>query len=168
MLPDAFDHPADRPLFAMRLHPHRSLTQRQARMVIGSIGLCGLLTSLPFFLIGAWPVVGFMGIDVLAVYLAFKASARAARAYEDVAVTTLELTVAKVSAAGSRAEWRFNPNWVRLRRKDHEDFGLLRVDLVSGGRALEVAGFLGPHQKAAFADRLGRARAAATRGLQWS
>lgn len=165
---DALDHPADRPLLTMRLHPHRSLTRQQSRLVIGGIGLCGLLTSLPFFLIGAWPVVGFMGIDVLAVLIAFRASHRSARAYEDVEVTTLELTVAKVSAAGRRAEWRFNPNWVRLRRKDHEDFGLLRVDLVSGGRALEVAGFLGPDQKAAFADRLGRALAEAKRGLRWS
>lgn len=167
-MPDALDHPADRPLFIMRLHPHRSLTPQQSRMVIGCIGLCGLLTSMPFVLIGAWPVLGFMGIDVLAVYVAFRAVDRSARAYEDVHVTTLQLTVAKVSAAGRRAEWRFNPNWVRLRRKDHEEFGLLRVDLVSGGRALEVAGFLGPDQKAAFADRLGRALAEARRGLQWS
>ena len=132
------------------------------------VGLCGIMTSLPFLLMGAWPVAGFMGLDVLAVSIAFSASFRAARAYEDVRLTALELLVAKVSARGQRAEWRFNPSWVRLRRKEHEEFGLLRVDVISKGRALEGAAFLGPDQKAAFADRLGRALAEARAGPRWS
>ncbi len=165
---DAVDHPADRPLLSMRLHPHRSLNPRQIRVLVAAIGAGGLLTSLPFYLMGAWPVVGFMGLDVLGVWIAFNASARSARAYEDIRLSVLELMVAKVSAKGRRAEWRFNPSWVRLRRKDHEDFGLLRVDVVSRGRALEVGAFLGADQKALFADRLGEALAKAKRGAQWS
>lgn len=162
------DHPADQSLLDERLHPHRSLSQRQFRILLLAVAAGGVVTSLPFLLLGAWPVAGFMGLDVLAVYVAFQASFRSARAYEDVQLTSLELRVAKVSARGIRAEWRFNPSWVKLRRQDHEEFGLLRVDLVSRGRALEVAGFLGPDQKAAFADRLARALNEARRGFQWS
>ena len=162
------DHPAEAPLLTVRLRPHRSLSQRQSRFVLAGVGAAGLLTSLPFYLMGAWPVLGFMGLDVIGLYVAFKACDRSARAYEDVRLTTLELLVAKVSPTGRRAEWRFNPNWVRLRRQDHEEFGLLRVDLVSRGSALEVASFLGPDQKADFADRLARALAEARRGFRWS
>lgn len=144
------------------------MTRAQVRLLMVAVGLGGIVTSLPFLLMGAWPVAGFMGVDVLAVYVAFSASFRSARAYEDVRLTALELLVAKVSARGQRAEWRFNPSWVRLRRRDHEEFGLLRVDVICRGLALEVASFLGPDQKAAFADRLGRALAEARAGPRWS
>lgn len=161
-------HPADLPILAVRLHPHRSLSPRQFHLLLLAVGAAGIATSLPFLILGAWPVVGFMGLDVLGVYVAFKASFRAARAYEDIRLSVVELWVAKVSARGTRAEWRFNPSWVRLRREEHEEFGLLRVDVVSGGRSLELASFLGPDQKAEFADRLGRGLAEAKRGFRWS
>jgi uncharacterized membrane protein len=162
------DHPADMLILAERLRPHRSLTQGQFRILLGAVGAGGVVASLPFVLMGAWPVAGFMGLDVLAVYIAFKTSFRQARAYEDVKLTVLELSVAKVSAAGRRAEWTFNPSWVRLRRQDHEEFGTLRLDLISRGRALEVASFLGPEQKADFADRLSRGLAKAKAGMRFS
>ncbi len=160
------DHPADRPILSMRLRPHRSLSRQQFHILLLAVGAGGVVASIPFLLMGAWPVAGFMGLDVLGVYVAFKASFRSARAYEDVTLSVLELLVAKVSARGSRAEWRFNPSWVRLQRKDHDEFGLLRVDVVSRGRALEVGSFLGPDQKAEFADRLARALAEAKRGMR--
>jgi uncharacterized membrane protein len=166
-MPETIDHPADHPILAIRLHPHRSLTPSQFRILLLAVAVGGVIASIPFLLMGAWPVAGFMGLDVLGVYIAFKASFRSARAYEDVTLTFLELLVAKVSAAGHRDEWRFNPAWVRLRREEHEEFGLQRIDLVSRGRALEVAGFLGPDQKAVFADRLAHALAEAKRGMLW-
>lgn len=144
------------------------MSRAQFHVLLAALGATGFVASVPFILMGAWPVAGFMGLDVLAVYIAFKASFRSARAYEDVSLTVLELLVAKVSARGQRAEWRFNPSWVRLRRKEHEEFGLLRVDVVSRGRALEVASFLGPDQKADFADRLGRALAEAKAGMRFT
>lgn len=144
------------------------MSRAQFHVLLAALGAAGFVASVPFILMGAWPVAGFMGLDVLAVYIAFKASFRSARAYEDVSLTVLELLVAKVSARGQRAEWRFNPSWVRLRRKEHEEFGLLRVDVVSRGRALEVASFLGPDQKADFADRLGRALAEAKAGMRFT
>jgi uncharacterized membrane protein len=41
---------------------------------------------LGFYKIGAWPVVGFLGLDVLIVYLAFRASYAQAQAFEDLDV----------------------------------------------------------------------------------
>lgn len=164
----ATDDPADRPLLSVRLTPHRSLSPQQFHVLLATLAGAGIFLGLPFVLMGAWPVAGFMGLDVLAIYVAFKLSYRAARAYEDVNLTPLELMVAKVSARGRRAEWRFNPSWVWLRRQEHEEFGTLRVDLVSRGQALEIASFLGPDQKADFADRLAGALAQAKAGMRFS
>ncbi len=154
----------DAPLFDERLQPHRSLGPRGFRVLM--LGCCAISTlySLPFYLMGAWPVVGFLGLDVLLLYFAFRANFRAARAYELLRLTSLELLFARVSARGERKEWRFNPVWVRFERVEHEEFGTQRLALVSHGRSVEVGGFLGPDQKAALASSFSAALAKARRG----
>ena len=151
-------------LFDMRLRPHRSLGPGGFRAFMMAAFVLGVLVSLPFYLMGAWPVVGFMGLDVLALYVAFRLNFRSARAYEELRLTPLELLFARVSARGARREWRFNPSWVRFERIEHEEFGTQRLSLVSRGRSLEVGAFLGPDQKAEFAAEFSRALAQARRG----
>jgi uncharacterized membrane protein len=126
------------------------------------------LFSLPFYLMGAWPIVGFLGLDVALLYFAFRLNYRAARAYEDFRLTYFELQFARVNAAGLRREWRFAPAWVRLERVDHEEFGLQRLSLLSRGRRWDVAKFLGPDQKAEFADEFTSALNEARRGPRYS
>lgn len=160
--------PANAQLFAARITPHRSLSERNFRllMMVFSIAVC--FVSLPFFILGAWPVVGFMGLDILALWIAFRVNFRDARAYEDILLTPLELAVAKVSPRGARREWRFNPIWVRLRREEDEDFGLVRLDVVSRGRSLEIAHDLDQDRKAEFAREFSLALAEAKRGPVYS
>jgi uncharacterized membrane protein len=61
-------------------------------------------------------------------------------------------------------EWVFNPLWVRLDQIAHEEFGIERLYLVSKGRRVAVASFLGADEKASFAKALSAALAAARRG----
>ena len=128
----------------------------------------GCAITLPFLLLGAWPVLGFMGLDVLIVALAFRANFRAAGAVEDIRVTHVELHIARVSAQGVRREWRFTPSWVRIEREDHGDYGTLRLAVAARQRRVEVAACLGPAERAAFADRLVRALVLARRGPRFS
>ena len=109
------------PLLDVRLSPHRSLSRRQARLLLCGVAVLSAGVSLPFVLLGAWPVVGFMGLDVLLLYWAFAANFRAARAYEIVCVSTLELFVAKVDQSGRQREWRLHPcgrGWRRRRMRN--------------------------------------------------
>jgi uncharacterized membrane protein len=99
------------------------------------------------------------------VYLAFRANYRAANAYEQVTVTASELTVRKVTPRGRvREEWTANPLWVRLQQDIHEEFGVERLFLVSRGRRLKIASFLGPDEKQSFAQALDQALFEAKRG----
>ena len=163
-LPD----PENQRLFSRRLRPHRSLTRRNFHLLLMIFAGASLFSSLPFILFGAWPVAGFMGLDVALFYFAFRANFNAARAYEDISLTPLDLSLAKVSAKGQRAEWHFNPAWVRLAREEHEEFGTQRLELVSRGRSVEVASFLGPNEKADFAGDFSKALAEAKRGPRFS
>jgi uncharacterized membrane protein len=151
-------------LFSAILTPHRSLGRTGFLAVMLLIGGISFAAGLVFFLAGAWPVVGFLGLDVLLVYWAFRVSYRTAAAYEQVTMTPTTLKVRKVSHRGEVAEWMLNPVWVRLQREAHEEFGIERLFLVSHGRRLPVAGFLGPQEKASFATALSAALGEARRG----
>ena len=151
-------------IYNVRLRPHRSLTRAQAKIVVTIVSAALAAATLPFFMMGAWPIAGFLGLDAFGLWLAFELSFHSARAYEDLQVTPLELLLAKVSPRGAAREWRFNPHWVRLDRDEHEEFGVQKLALVSHGRAVEFASFLGPEQKAAVAADLSLALSRARRG----
>ena len=102
---------------------------------------------------GAWPIFGFFGLDVLLVYWAFRINYRTARAYEVVTVTASELKLRKVSHHGRVSEWTLNPLWVRLDRDEHAEYGIERLYLVSRGRRLSIASFLGPTKRRASRTR---------------
>jgi len=156
--------PAEPALFSALLTPHRSLNRTGFLVVMGVVACMSFVGGIVFFAAGAWPVIGFLGLDVVLVYWAFRTNYRAAAAYEEVTVTPSELHVKKVSARGQVAEWSLNPVWVRLERESDEEFGLLRLFLVSHGRRLAIAGFLGPAEKESFAKALGDAIGEAKRG----
>ena len=73
-------------------------------------------------------------------------------------------TVRKVSYHGRVRQWTLNPVWVRLDRDEHREFGIERLFLVSHGRRLPIAGFLGAREKESFALALSGALAEAKRG----
>jgi uncharacterized membrane protein len=151
-------------LFSAIITPHRSLSGTGFLLVMGLIGLMSFSGGLFFFLLGAWPVIGFLGLDVLLVYWAFRANYRAAAAFEEVTVTASELRVRRVSHRGKVDEWSLNPLWTRLDRETHEDYGLMRLFLVTRGRRLAVANFLSPKEKESFAAALSAAIGEAKRG----
>ncbi len=64
-----------------------------------------------------------------------------------------------MSHRGRAREWVLNPLWVRLDKVVHEEFGIERLSLVSRGKELAIASFLGPEEKASFAKALGHALA---------
>ena len=155
---------AEAPLFSALLTPHRSLGRIGFLVLMAVISGVSFIAGVVFFMVGAWPVGGFFGLDVLLIWWAFRVNYRAAAAYEEVTVTSSELRVKKVSHRGEVAEWLLNPAWVRLDRDKHEDFGLLHLFLVSRGRRLPVASFLGPEERETFATALAAAIGEAKRG----
>ncbi|MGI8525792.1 MAG: DUF2244 domain-containing protein [Pseudolabrys sp.] len=152
------------PIFQAVLTPHRSLGQLGFVILMLAVAGISFIAGMVFLLMGAWPVFGFFGLDVLLLYWAFRLNYRSAAAYEEVTVTPVALKVRKVSHRGQVREWMLNPLWVRLEKVTLEEFGIQRLLLVSRGRQLTIASFLGPSEKAGFARELGRALGEARRG----
>ena len=151
-------------IFSARITPHRSLGNVGFLVLMLVIGAVSFVAGMVFLIVGAWPVFGFFGLDVLVIYWAFRVNYRAAKAYEQVLVTPSALTVRKVSHRGKVSEWTLNPLWTRLDRQTHQEFGIEKLFLVSRGRKLAIASFLGPDEKETFAAALGAALGEAKRG----
>src|SRR6266576_3341501 len=151
-------------LFSALLTPHRSLSRTGFLAIMVFIGVVSFVAGLAFLLMGAWPVLGFFGLDMLAIYWAFRVNFRDAKATEEIWVTPSELRVRRVSHRGHVVEWVLNPLWVQLDRKCHAEFGIEKLYLVSRGRRISVASFLGPDEKASVAKALTAELQAAKRG----
>src|SRR6266853_5357912 len=151
-------------LFSALLTPHRSLNSTGFLVLMGFLSSVSFAAGLAFLLMGAWPVLGFFGLDALAIYWAFRINFRHAKATEEIWVTPSELRVRRVSHRGHVVEFVLNPLWVRLDQKTHSEFGIEKLYLVSKGRRVSIASFLGPDEKASFAKALLAALQTARRG----
>ena len=160
-----FESEAAQPeLFSALLTPHRSLSRTGFLVLMGFVSAVSFVAGVAFWLMGAWPVFGFFGLDVLVIWWAFRINFRDAKATEEISVTHNELRVRRVSHRGHVVEWVLNPLWVQLDQKIHAEFGIERLYLLSKGRRVSVASFLGAEEKASFAKALRGALKAAKRG----
>jgi uncharacterized membrane protein len=147
-------------LFDAVLCPHRSLGPRGFLVLMAVVVAVSFVAGMAFLLAGAWPVVGFFGLDALAIYVAFRASYRSGRLYETVQVAADRMVVRRVLPGGRTREWTFQPYWVRLDLR-HDRHGRGHVEIASHGRSVALGGFLTPEERAEFAAALGDALAGA-------
>ena len=151
------------PQLDLVLTPHRSLTPAGFWAVMAVLIVMNFAAGTLFFILGAWPVIGFMGLDVALVYWAFRVSFNRGRAEERVRLDADALTVERRNAAGHRETFTFKPpHWLRVSLEETPGRGA-RLVLSSHGRYLTLGAFLGPEERIAVAgaikDALARLRA---------
>jgi len=100
--------------------------------------------------LGAWPVLGFLGADVILVYLAFKVSYAAGRAYERVRLSESALTVESVDRWGRRRAVDLQPHWLRVDISEAPS----GLTLTSRGHTVAIASFLPPDELDDVADTI--------------
>ena len=135
--------PSGRPFFERVLMPHRSLPSRNFHLLMGLLGLISLAVGVGFIAVGAWPVIGFFGLDVGLVYLAFRLNYRTARQIETIRLADDVFSVERVGVRGERRNWRFQPFWVRVILEERPDASN-RLLVASHGRSLVIGDFVPP------------------------
>jgi uncharacterized membrane protein len=140
------------------LRPHRSLSLAAFRLMLIVVIAVNLVVATIFVLQGAFPVAGFLGLDVLALWLAFHWNYRAGRIAEYVRVGANRVHVASVDAKGEATHWVLNPVWARVLR---EGKGVL---IRSGEAQIRLGAFLSPKECDSFAAALDVALHRARRG----
>lgn len=140
------------------LRPHRSLSPSAFRLMLAVAIVMNAAVAAMFVARGAFPVAGFLGLDVLALWLAFRWNYRAARVEEHVRVAAGGVHVASIDARGDVRHWVLNPIWARVVR---EGQGVL---IRAGGDQMRLGAFLSPDECADFAAALDAALYRAKRG----
>lgn len=145
--------PGADPRFDAVLYPSRSLPPAGFALLMAAVTLVSTGIGAGFFLIGAWPVTGFLGLDVLLLYFAFRWNYRQARRAEFIRLEREALVVRRVEPSGRSHEWRFDPYWVQVRIDDATD----RLVLRSHGQQVAIGDFLVTEEREEVADALRRA-----------
>jgi uncharacterized membrane protein len=141
------------PFFERVLAPQRSLQERNFRFLMGLLGLVSLAAGIGFVSIGAWPVIGFFGIDVALVYLAFRVNYRSARQSETLRLADDVFSVERVGVRGEYRKWSFQAFWVRITLEERGDTSN-RLLIASHGRSLAIADFVPPDTRRELAVTL--------------
>lgn len=141
------------PVFRAILHPHRSLGPKGFMILMGLLCAVNFGTGMMFWMLGAWPIMGFCGLDVLLVYIAFRASYRSGRAYETIELSRAELSLTSVDAKGEIQHFGFNPYWVRVVLSEAVD-GRTELRLTSHGRHHVFGRFLNDDERREVATAL--------------
>lgn len=138
--------------FEATIYPNQPLGRAGFIWLMVGMSSVSLIMAVGFALAGAWPVAGFLGLDILLLYLAFRVARVRARRREHIRIDAEAVRVQRVEADGIAREWRFEPYWVRVQMDDppRRDSWLT---LASHGLSLRIGGFLTP------AERLELARA---------
>jgi len=150
-------------VFAARLTPYRSLGPQGFKILMVAIGSACLIIGLVFSIAGVWPVLGFMGLDFLLIYGAFKLNFRDARAYEDVEVSRDSVFLRKVSPKGRRKDHHFPQFGTRFETARHDEIGITRMWIANRQREVEMGTFLNPVDRESFADAFSLALSKAKR-----
>lgn len=135
------------------LTPYRSLSPAGFVLLMVLVGSISFGIGFYFLILGAWPIFGFMGLEVLLVYVAFKLNYRAAREYETVELSPQLLKLTKVDPKGRAQSFDFNPYWVRVGLNEEHD-GRTILWLASHGRELVFGHFLSDDERREFAEAL--------------
>jgi len=143
----------DEPLFDAILYPHRSLSPGGFLILMLAISGCSTAIGVLFWISGAWPVVGFLGLDVLLIYVAFRLSFRDAIRYETLRLTPDTLFVERFVRGRRVLAEDLQPYWLNV-LVEEERSGQNRLFLRSHGRSIEIGAFLSPPEKSELADNL--------------
>jgi len=132
---------------------HRSLAPAGFLALMIIVALVSFAAGLAFYLIGAWPVVGFFGLDVLLIYAAFRLNYRSGRLRETVELVPDALTVTRFHPSGRREQFSFNPYWVRVELTEGRD-GRTDLKLRLHDRVVSFGRFLTDEERRDLASTL--------------
>jgi uncharacterized membrane protein len=140
------------------LRPHRSLSFAAFRVMLIVVIAANAIAAIVFIANGAFPVAGFLGLDVLALWLAFRVNYRSARVEEFVRIAPHSVHVASVDAGGQAVHWVLNPVWAKVIRDGKG------VVIRAGDRQIRLGAFLSPKECVSFAEAVNLALHKARRG----
>ena len=146
------------------IKPNRSLSERGFIVLISVITVINVASAIVFLRIGAHLVPLFLGVDVLAIAVAFMASFRAGRIIERVRVSSSAVVITYETDKASRVVWESPTAFTRVATERDEENRVMGLKVMRSGRHAPVAAALSPGERGEFARALETAIWRAKRG----
>ncbi|XDZ65583.1 DUF2244 domain-containing protein [Alphaproteobacteria bacterium LSUCC0684] len=142
-IPNGNGSSADRD--GLLLWPHRSLSQKGFRILMAVLGSLMVAIGLIFFLMGAWPVVGFLGLEILVVWAFFRMNYKSARQREKITANPATFRIERTSPDGETAIEELPSPWLKAELEPSappKSGQPQRLVVKSHGRKAEIGPFL--------------------------
>lgn len=137
--------------FYLALHPSQSLSRKGFLILMSAISGVSFAAGIFFWSMGAWPVFGFFGLDVLLIFGAFHFSFRAGRRREIIEIKRDMVLITRLSSDGRFYRDEFQAYWARsLLTKG-------QLWITNRGRSYEIGSFLGEEEKEEVQELIARA-----------
>jgi uncharacterized membrane protein len=136
------------------IRPHRSLSERGFIILISVITAANVASAAVFVRMGAHWVLPFLGVDLLAIVVAFLVSFRSARVVERIQVSPGEVRVTYEGPNDSRLVWESPTAFTRITVEKDEEDRVMALRLALSGRETPVAAALSPGERGEFAKAL--------------
>ena len=133
-------------LIKLRLEPSKSLRPGGANLILVILGGFGLVISGSFMVFGAWPVFGFMALDVLLIYIGFQAQYRRSNRGQEITISNDKIEIKYFKGGVCVKTILLNKYWAKL-----EQFNCFnrrsKLMFSSHGKFSEIGEFLSLKEK---------------------
>ena len=138
------------------LSPSVAIKLSAVRWILSLFGCVCVLVGVTFALIGAQPVLGFMGIEIVLLFAVYQFCVRNSRMAEQIILSGQSLLFRRIDRYGNISITNLEPLWLRIEIGGAK--GVFRhIVLASKGRTYNVGVFLTPEEKVVLLNTLQRA-----------
>ena len=141
--------------FSATLRPYRSLSRKGFVILMAVLIGLNFAAGTAFYLLGAWPIAPFLGLDVALVWWAFRKNYSDALKEERIEVTAYELILRRFDHDKEREELHFTRSWVKVELEEDKERELIgSLFLRFKGQRTEIGRFLPAEERKQFAGLL--------------
>ena len=137
-------------LYSLVLRPRRSVSLYGINVLVGLLAVVWTAVGVTFAHFGAWPVTGFMGLDIALLWAALLVHHRRGRAFDEIRLTAEALTLRQVNRWGRERVATFQPQWAKVAAEGWD----ARLTVRSHGQAVAFGAFLAPDERRQVAREL--------------
>jgi len=136
----------------LTIYPNRSLSKTGFKVLMIIVSFICITCGMVFYFMGAWPVFGFLGLDIVLIYFAFKINYRSGKIYENIRIASKIFTVSRIFPSGKMQVWKLNPSWAKVEFIESRNQSRLLVS--SEKKVVSIGSFLNAFDKKKLARKI--------------
>ena len=102
----------------IKVYPNQSLTYKGLFFLMLFITIPASYIGISFYFMGAWPVLGFMGLEIILIYIAFKILFKRSESYEHILLDKTKLKIFYNNKNKTLKEIELEPTWLQVKIED--------------------------------------------------